>query len=243
MTTLSRPLGGLLGGGIVERILGADSSSLNSSQIVSLLAGVGETLGTPPAIAGWADQSGSGNNVSQATAANQPSAATIGGKNGVLFSGTDYLGLTTLNPHGFTAMTLSAWVYVTAYPSGPAEVVEIGNGSAWVGLTSNKFECLVFNGTTNKSFISTGAVPLTSWHKLDMTYDSSVAGGTLTGYIDGVSQGSTTATGIISWVDNSLNIGSKAGIAPITGYVGNCAIYNRALSAAEIAALFALGTN
>jgi uncharacterized repeat protein (TIGR01451 family) len=120
--------------------------------------------------------------------------------------------------------------------------VEIAGGGIHWGLSTD-------NGAT-QPFPSSGQVAISTnqWHHIAGTYD----GSTIALYIDGALASSTAHTGTISSNSGFLSIGSedgRTGTCPACvgtryykGLIDEVTIYDRALSAAEIQAIFGAGT-
>jgi hypothetical protein len=150
---------------------------------------------------------------------------------------------------GFTAMTVSAWVYLTNYDSVDASAI-VGKYTTVTGgspadpyelysLAVLKSGLLGFSISTGAagsriSVISAGVVPLNTWTFVSTTYD----GSTMRFYINGIADANSTPA--------SIPIGSNSqsvliGAAMLSGYwdvfsgpIDDVRIYNRALSPSEI---------
>jgi hypothetical protein len=197
-----------------------------------------DTAATTTAI----DSSGNGNT---GTMTNMTGAAntTTGRKgNALTFNGWDELiavpNSGSLNPT--TAMTASAWVYITPGSLGTnhRRILQKGNGDDQYRLTFEeplKFGVKV-GGTMRDVAItepSTGA-----WHMVTGTYD----GANIKIYIDGTLANSVAQTGNISTTTDPLYIASKnnGNIASddFMGTMDDVRIYSRALSAADVTQLY-----
>jgi hypothetical protein len=154
-----------------------------------------------------------------------------------------------------TGMTVEAWVNPTA-ASGWTTVVMKERGSAGEGLlayglygrdgaprsggTVGPAGYLRTNPvatTTDRGARGTAAIPLNTWTHLATTYD----GTSLRVYVNGVLAGTTAGSGSINVANGALRIGGNNS-APLgqgefyKGLIDEVRIYNRALSASEIAA-------
>lgn len=197
------------------------------------------------------DASGYGNNGSwsgtQTGATGWYSAGKVGPWAGAFDGSTDYLAVadaTILKPASFT---VSAWIYMTAnttaavyYPIG-----KCGTGvcsSGWALGVAGTFHTLtgcsgVTNGTLYLAAMGSGNVvcttatlPLNTWVFIAATYSS----GTAKLYINGSSQSTTGSTGAFSQAAVPFSIGI-ANTFYFPGRIDDVRLYNRALSAGEIA--------
>jgi hypothetical protein len=141
---------------------------------------------------------------------------------------------TSLNPT--TGLTIEAWVYPTRAavwqtvvmkerPGGLIyslyESDDAGNPSAWVRTSSS-----------DKSSQGPTAVPLNTWTHLALTYNRSQ----LLVYVNGSLASNTSVTGNLATSTSALRIGGNSVWGEyFQGRIDDVRIYNRALSAAEIA--------
>jgi fibronectin type 3 domain-containing protein len=140
-------------------------------------------------------------------------------------------------------LTLSLWLRTTTLPQG-AVLISKMSGTAGFELRAGASGRLLFqvgDGTTAYT-IETGGAALSDneWHHVVVALENRTA---VKLYVDGVLSTGTT-TGQLAPVGDirtteSLIIGNKAaGTAGFTGSLDDIRVYNRALSAAEVAALF-----
>ncbi|MEA2163027.1 MAG: large repetitive protein [Thermoanaerobaculia bacterium] len=120
--------------------------------------------------------------------------------------------------------------------------IEVAGSGVHFGLSTD-------NGATTP-FPSSGQVAISTnqWHHIAGTYD----GSTITLYVDGVPAASAAHTGLISANSGFLSIGSedgRTGACPacvgtryFKGLIDEVAIYNRALTAAEVADIYNAGS-
>lgn len=150
-------------------------------------------------------------------------------------------GSTSLNK-ARQAITVAAWVLRTADQTGWRAIVSRQEGTGagdhfLLGFNNNNFRWLVKTGTVSAQL--GGAAPLNRWVHLAGTYDGSA----VKLYVDGVQQFSTPLTGTIAGSTNPIIIAGNinaAGAAPgqiFLGRIDEPRIYDRALSASEIAVL------
>ena len=148
---------------------------------------------------------------------------------------------------GKAARTISVWVNPTSIPDwNSGRIVDWGSGTyGWcniqycnrinktIYLTSNN---LVWDGGYSLSGVTSSPSDLSSkWHNIVMTYDGTNA----LFYIDGVIQSNQASTSSFSYI-NTVNTPLKISGYPlgINGSIDDVRIYNRALSAIEVSALY-----
>jgi hypothetical protein len=201
-----------------------------------LEAGAGVTL-SGSNVTAWADQSGNGNNCSQATGADQPtfSSSTIGGQPGLVFSGSQFLtGAANLDT-GSSARTLVVILKSSTTQAGSVFTYGTG-GSRWItwdglsGITG-----ATWSDTTN---IAT-STPSTASTPSALTWSSAGPGTNVINYsINGTAQ--TVTTG--NWTNTSSRTGyTVAANTTVQGFNGTiCEIlaYDHVLSGADFATLY-----
>ena len=152
----------------------------------------------------------------------------------------------SLNPRN--ALTLETWVYLRTIPSVNAVTVvgkddggggrqfqlgigDLGNGFTFRSLLGVVGQVVVLNGTT--------VVKASTWYHVAMTYD----GSSLKLYVNGVLDASMNLSGPIVATTQPLQIGGLNG-GPwfINGLVDEPSLYDQALSAIEIQAIFSANT-
>jgi Concanavalin A-like lectin/glucanases superfamily len=141
-------------------------------------------------------------------------------------------------PNINASQTLSAWVNI---PS-TAAVYDIvvpelnGSGANQLRISGGDIQVSQWGGAVT---ITGGAVSINTWHMLTWTYNS--VGPVSTVYIDGVQSGATSATATQAFTPTAVYIGSYgagAGNENFNGIIDDVRIYNRVLSAADVAQLF-----
>jgi hypothetical protein len=149
------------------------------------------------------------------------------------FDGT---GFVTLNcPLIQTAMTVALWVngtFVDAFDT-PWKVADTTAGVYNYAGTNVQWQLYTAVGQLH-SINYAGALDGT-WHHLAMTYD----GATMAVYLDGVSQGTTPASGNIEYNGNGFSSFAIGGGNPWAGRLADLRLYGRGLSAGEIIQLYA----
>lgn len=137
-----------------------------------------------------------------------------------------------------SAMTLEAWVKPTAAGGVWRTVVmkEITGELAYALYSNEDVDvpaAYVRVGSTSRRVGGSGIVPLNSWTHLAATYTS----GALRLYVNGTLVSTTTGTGSIASATRPLRIGGNTIWGEyFAGLIDEVKVYNRALSAAEIAA-------
>jgi prepilin-type N-terminal cleavage/methylation domain-containing protein len=138
-------------------------------------------------------------------------------------------------------VTMLAWVKMTA---GGVDQKIISKRPSYV-LTvynTNVPETEIFIASTSYDTRSVGGgttLVVGRWYQIAGTYD----GATLKTYVNGALDRQTGVSGNMDSVANALDIGKTAdGVANyFNGFIDNARVYNRALSAAEIAAIYNAG--
>ncbi|MBI2076734.1 MAG: LamG domain-containing protein, partial [Candidatus Aenigmarchaeota archaeon] len=158
--------------------------------------------------------------------------------NALRFDGTDdYVDMgnkAILNING--PITVGLWVYWTG--SGDQVLYSNVNGAVVMGIHirtsgTNTLE-VYYNYNGNYWYRYTSSFSPNMWHYIAFTFDAATS--TLTLYIDGVGTSSGSSTPYPRGVANT-NIGRRPdiGVAYFNGTIDEVRVYNRALSAAEVA--------
>jgi hypothetical protein len=146
-----------------------------------------------------------------------------------------------------SVLTISCWVYQTAYASGnAASVLTLGsNNSIFNTIFTNAAGVIgFFYGTTTSTggtnYFSSTTLQLNTWAHIAVTFSV----GTLTLYVNGIASSSVNPGGFLCGAGGgnitNLMIGGSNLSAPtnaFAGYIDDVRIYNTALSAADILAL------
>jgi hypothetical protein len=201
-----------------------------------------------------ADSSGQGNDGTPngAGGANnlpQPSTSIPSGTNfrdsrSLNFDGTDdYVGILDANSlHLTTGMTLSAWIKPTDVANYRQIISKFGSSGNYsheimLAPTGELRMDVSGNGTNDQSLVTSG-LGLTSgnWYHIAGTFNA----GRVTLYVNGVQQATTTlsVTSLYPGTTNPSIGRDPAGSQFFKGNIDDARIYNRALSAAEVKALY-----
>jgi len=148
----------------------------------------------------------------------------------------------TLSPS--SAITVSAWINASSFPNAQNDVVERGVTNFYeLGVTSTgKMSIWVALNAVNSHYSGTGTYTLLAgkWYHVAFTYDS-VNG--LKGYVNGLLDGSDVAFGTMSGSNHPFTIGAFTFFSNryFNGKIDDVRVYNRALSATDIARLYTAG--
>jgi len=150
-----------------------------------------------------------------------------------------------LNPS--SALTIETWVFVTGPPSIDLSVIACKQSASALQYqleTHNVSGRLTFRPLVSLPnglayFDGNTVVQLNTWYHIGMTYDGSA----LRLYVNGVLDGSVPATGNIPSIAGPLRIGGVGG-GPwdLAGRLDELGLYDRALSAAELQAIYDAGS-
>ncbi|MFO0941658.1 MAG: LamG-like jellyroll fold domain-containing protein, partial [Pirellulales bacterium] len=139
--------------------------------------------------------------------------------------------------------TIAAWVNLTAADSGGAEVISLGD-SLLLRLQSsgtNLITAAWYNGTTWNSVTYDYGTNIagTGWHHVALTFNDTGNAAIL--YLDGVQVASTSTTDSIAYTQGANSFIGKHGNGQTTydfsGSIDDARVYNRVLTAAEVASL------
>lgn len=157
------------------------------------------------------------------------------------FNGSGYVNYGAATSLELTTMTLSAWIktnFTGNYQVIINKQVSSTNRNYWFAIhsTTNVLLFYFYVGETNKTINGSTVVADGNWHHVVAVYDGSLR----YLYVDGKSDATPTSPGGNPNVGTSnVYIGAEAGITRFfNGLLDNVMIFNRALSAAEIAQLY-----
>jgi len=195
------------------------------------------------------DSSGNGNNGTAQANTNTKSTTDAIHNRALTFNGTtDYVDLGTgINSLITNQITVTAWVKVTA--SDDISIVVAGQYS---DITEKDFALFPYqsaggqvyfdvgNGTVSGRATSNAGYALGNWFLIVGTYD----GSNVRIYYNGVIGATVgTLTGNISFSGDSIKIGKQSGGSFFNGSIDDVRIYNRALTASDVAALYQAGSH
>jgi hypothetical protein len=136
-------------------------------------------------ISAWADQSGNGNNATQATGALQPTFGNLGGQSSLLFSGSQYLNLPTIAAGAGGALSLALICKLTSAPGASTSYTGLSVRST--GTTCTPIDFLNQAGYQNFSVLANSVSSASAAVGFNPTLDTSAhawvvafAGGTIT---------------------------------------------------------------
>lgn len=138
-----------------------------------------------------------------------------------------------------STLSISAWVYPTAYPSERAAIVVNSAGSStngyYMSINSDGSLQSYWYGTSVPGYQSSGAgtVPLNQWSFGTVTWNGSL----VKLYVNGVLKSSSTTTGGGA-TSNPIVIGAQTTSRQLAGSLDDLRIYNRELSPTEIQGLY-----
>jgi len=207
------------------------SPSIATSGLV-LCLDAGNTRSYPGSGTAWTDLSGNANN---GTLTNGPTFDSANGGN-LVFNGTNQYASTPLSLGGYTAFTIAAWIKTTVASKDIIATYGVSNiFEFWLTATKNVALYVYNTGTTYRT--SSTVVGTGSWVYCVGVYQGSNA--TLNTYVNGILDNgvltgtipASVATGASTVVIGNANSGNYY----FNGSMGQISIYNRALSAAEIA--------
>ena len=212
-----------------------------------------QCMTTPANIVGWWPGDGNTYDLARTNFAVLNAGATYGAamaSHGFSFDGSDdYVEVPNapdLNPTN--AITLEAWVYQTGNQSQNLPIFSKDNPSSTrqyllTVASSGKFRAHVWRNPGGIAYFDgITTVQLNTWYHVAMTYD----GTNLLLYVNGIADAGTAATGSIVTSTEPLRIGGSYsggwGNYKFAGLIDEPTVYNRALTATEVSALYAAGS-
>jgi len=160
------------------------------------------------------------------------------GKQGLLLDGTNSYLTTSLTGQIVSQGTILAWVYLTAQPSTAGHIFQITAQSEFANdfdLQIQTDDHVYFYTDSGSATVSPQALPLNQWHFLAATF---IANSARSIYLDGQLVASSIAGPHYPnhnpfWIGNNQVFGPRL----FQGRIDEVAIFNRALTAAEIAGI------
>ena len=153
--------------------------------------------------------------------------------------------------YGANVITVCFWAYNTAWGTGNTTLLNSSSGGStantWWIYNDEGNVTFIMQGTTVSSYkhVYMSAPSNSAWHHIAAVFDASTATGTITVYVDGVSQSLTTSLdtkdGTSNFAAEPLYIMARNGTAGTfwTGYMDDVRVYASALSAGQIGAVYA----
>lgn len=138
-------------------------------------------------------------------------------------------------------LTFSAWIYATSTQSGANIILLRGSSNTntcYISMDSSSLINFGIHDSTGWSHPNSTAISTGAWHHVVMTYATGVA---QTGYVDGSQIASASMVGRdnLSGFTTGIYIGSLYdGTTAFNGLIDDVRIWNRALSATEVANLY-----
>jgi hypothetical protein len=183
----------------------------------------------------WYDVSGYGN---RGVLTNGPTYSSDGGGS-IVFDGVDdYVDCGNILFNNISTVTISIWVNIQTFRTNNSIIskgsqAEGSNSTfaVWIVPTTTSIRNRFYNNVGDSGFVTTpNNLSVNTWYSLTWTYD----GATITGYLNGVSFGVASLTGVLKTNTNPLRIGRDlyGNNTPMTSSIVE--IYNRALSSQEI---------
>lgn len=192
----------------------------------------------------WNDESGTGNNASQATGTKQPTVVSnaINGLPAVSFNGSsDFLQLPTTALSNFSSGASVLLVTKPTAVTAGARFLDFGNGATsdnlYMDEPSNTGAALfTYNGSTGKSVSAGSAITLSQFQLLEAIDNGS---GTATIYTNGVQQAQSVTMNTLQNIARTQNyIGqASAGGSYFQGQIAEILVFNRGLTSLEQAQL------
>lgn len=211
--------------------------ALNGAPVLCLDAG--SKVSYPGTGTAWTDLSGNANN---GTLVNGPTFDSANGGS-LVFDGVNDYASTPLSLGGSTAFTLAAWVKTTVVNKEILATYGVTNIVELFILPTNKLSVYAYaTGGSVAYRASTTSINTGSWVYCVGVYQGSSA--TLNTYVNGVLDNGTltgTIPASVSSGTSTVVVGNvNSGSYYFNGSMGQVSIYNRALTAAEIATNFEL---
>jgi hypothetical protein len=158
---------------------------------------------------------------------------------GLYFDGSDdWLGQAKCPVSGYP-FTLSAWFNTTdTAATSDHHILTLRGVSSdtyyGIAVRYNTFKGIAIARNTNTSYASTlKTVNDGKWHNITAVFESATS---RTVYLDGVYQ--ATSTSSVTFSGTAWYVGSRGGAGFFNGLIDNANVWNRALSASEIAQLY-----
>lgn len=178
----------------------------------------------------------------------------VTGADGAATHAFNFGGDTTANSvssvtYGVNVITVTFWAYSTAWATGTPMLLNSSGGTStantWLIDNDEGTIRLIFRGTTTSllRYESFAAPSNSAWHHFAIVFDGSTATGEITCYVDGASQATSVVQsdrdGTSNFGAETLYVGNASGASFWGGYMDDVRIYTTALSAGQVAAIYA----
>ncbi len=195
------------------------------------------TFDGPDMLTRVADKSGSGNN-GFVTGITSTSSAVAAGKvgQGITLDGTNDKVITNSDYIGTSAVTIAAWIKPSLIDGNLRRIVTNGKTDFSIDTSNNR---LIFTSDATNARSAAESLAVNTWAHIVVTRTS---GGTANIYVNGVLSGSANQnSGTPLGGTTNVIIGNTSSGTTNTGFAGildDVRIYNKVLTAAEVAALY-----
>lgn len=229
-------------GAIMRTIATSGGEDITSNLVIHYLASTLSGVGDENPVSTWTDSSGEGNDATGTTTTRPTYEAALDGKQAVHFDGTDdFMSIANSAEINITGnLTIAMWIHTGAtsgvmyggYDSGTADGFAMGNGHGTSGMAS-------FWSNTHGDWVSaTSAFNSSTWRHIAVVLD----GTTARFYLDGVANGTPTSAAPGSNTSakalGAIAGGGSGGFSNM--HIRDFRLYSRALTAAQIDAIFDL---
>lgn len=191
----------------------------------------------------WSFEDGSGTKATDFSGNNNTGTLTNGptwtdGRFGkaVSFDGTDdYVNIASMSGLSSSAITVSAWVKISAHKNWNNVVGHewVASNGSWLLFSDSSGNAYFGIYDTSQHTAASSSFSAGVWHHLIGTYDGSV----IRIYVDGVAGSSTALSGVTLDTVGQVGLSSSSG-SVFSGQIDDVRIYNRALSSDEITNLY-----
>src|SRR5205809_7484632 len=209
----------------------------------TIQVGISPANAQPGLVAAYSFNEGSGTTVADVSGNNNTGTLsgatwTTAGRygNALVFNGTN-ASVTVPNAASLglaPGMTLEAWVYPTATPTGWRAVIDKNVDGYYLMASSDQGNRPAVGGTWtagNQNTFGPSGLPANAWTHLAATFD----GATVRLYMNGVQVASRAQTTLLTTSTGTLQIGANSYAGEnFAGRIDEVRIYNRALTTAEI---------
>lgn len=181
------------------------------------------------------DSGPGGHNVTASANASFGASGPVSGVTAIQFATNNSVS-GSISISGLTAFSMEAWVNMGGLGAAGVVLTMTAGKQTSISLSAGGAVSIGFivNNVT-KAWTSVGAIALTGWHHIAVIWTT---GETAKLYIDGVfdSESNVALSGVLNTY-STIYLGSSSGSTPfLQGYLGQVALYNLKLSAAQVSA-------